>query len=905
MLDDIWGFDPAVFRISPREAEQIDPQQRLMLELAFEACEDAGFAPSDLAGGAAGVYVGASALDYSTIALHDPALADSHFATGNTLSIVSNRVSYAFDLHGPSMTIDTACSSSLVALHQAVQALAREEIETAIVGGVNILAGPFGFIGFSQAMMLSPTGLCHAFSADADGYVRSEGGVVFVLKTLDRAIAQGDRIHAVITGTGVNTDGRTAGISLPAEAAQRSLLRSVYERAGVAPDAIAYVEAHGTGTEVGDPVEAGALGAALGSRRARPLPIGSIKTNIGHLEPASGLAGMLKAMLALEHDTAPPSLHCDRLNPHIDFEGLNLSVTQGATALPRTRGRRYAGVSSFGFGGANAHVILSDPPLRSASVAPEPRWLMLAAQNEDALRALAGGYAARLADCDEGEVRRVVAATGYRRERMAERLILPAAEPETLRANLRAFAESGGAPPTAARGAEVEGDRSVVFVFSGNGSQWDGMGRAALASSPAFSSAIGEVDAHFRRVAGWSILQALASPTLGRDLARTSVAQPLIFAIQVASVRALAEDGVRPDLVIGHSVGEVAAAEASGALSLADAVEVIYHRSRHQEAAANKGGMAVVIGPREAALGLIGELPELTVAAHNSWRCVVAAGPDAALEALAKRARAGRGAKVQRLDLAYPFHTPLMEPARRPLLDSLAHLAPREAEVSFFSSVGGDVGGSAVADARYWWRNVREPVHFQETVERALAVGKRVFLEIGPRPVLRGHIRDAISRADLCAVIDSALDDRAGPSAGDPFERVAMRLLAVGGAIELVRSVRSRPRARSRPARLSVAAQDLSLRRDGGGDRRFRPAAAPSLRRRARKRRRTGVARRSRPGPGARTCGPPHPGPDADAWGGLRGDGARRCARMEGQRRRRDRRFRNSPPARIRAERLA
>lgn len=323
VLDDIWGFDPAVFRISPREAEQIDPQQRLMLELAFEACEDAGFAPSDLAGSAAGVYVGASALDYSTIALHDPALADSHFATGNTLSIVSNRVSYAFDLRGPSMTIDTACSSSLVALHQAVQALAREEIETAIVGGVNILAGPFGFIGFSQAMMLSPTGLCHAFSADADGYVRSEGGVVFVLKTLDRAIAQGDRIHAVITGTGVNTDGRTAGISLPAEAAQRSLLRSVYERAGVAPDAIAYVEAHGTGTEVGDPVEAGALGAALGSRRARPLPIGSIKTNIGHLEPASGLAGMLKAMLALEHDTAPPSLHCDN--------STRISTSRGST----------------------------------------------------------------------------------------------------------------------------------------------------------------------------------------------------------------------------------------------------------------------------------------------------------------------------------------------------------------------------------------------------------------------------------------------------------------------------------------------------------------------------------------------------------------------------------------------
>jgi len=302
VLDDIWGFDPSVFRISPREAEQIDPQQRLLLELVFEACEDAGVPPSRLAGSGAGVYVGASALDYSTIALHDPALADAYFATGNTLSIISNRISYIFDLHGPSLTIDTACSSSLVALHEACEALAQGEIDAAVVGGVNILASPFGFVSFSQATMLSPTGLCRAFSASADGYVRSEGGVVLLLKTLDRAIADGDRVHAVIRGSGVNSDGRTSGISLPAEAFQTKLLRAVYERAAVSPDAVVYVEAHGAGTQAGDPVEASALGTILGRARQRPLPIGSIKTNIGHLEPASGLAGLLKAMLALEHD---------------------------------------------------------------------------------------------------------------------------------------------------------------------------------------------------------------------------------------------------------------------------------------------------------------------------------------------------------------------------------------------------------------------------------------------------------------------------------------------------------------------------------------------------------------------------------------------------------------------------
>src|SRR5271165_465146 len=341
----------------------MDPQQRLLLELAFEACEDGGFAPSKLTGTQTGVYVGASALDYSTIGLLDPAVADPYFATGNTLSIIANRLSHSFDLHGPSLTIDTACSSSLVALHEARHALIRGEVDTALVGGVNILSSPFGFISFSQATMLSPTGLCRAFAAEADGYVRAEGGVVLVLKTLKKAIADGDRIHAVLCGSGVNSDGRTSGISLPAEKRQIELLRAVYSQAEVAPDLVAFVEAHGTGTRVGDPVEASALGAVLGRARSRPLPIGSIKTNIGHTEPASGLAGLMKAMLALEHDEAPRSLHVENPNPAIDFAGLNIRVVNEAIPLSRSDSRRFAGVSSFGFGGTSAHVILADPPL--------------------------------------------------------------------------------------------------------------------------------------------------------------------------------------------------------------------------------------------------------------------------------------------------------------------------------------------------------------------------------------------------------------------------------------------------------------------------------------------------------------------------------------------------------------
>ena len=636
--------------------------------------------------------------------------------------------------------------------------------------------------------MLSPTGLCHAFSIDADGYVRSEGGVVLVVKTLERAIANGDRIHAVIQGSGVNSDGRTSGISLPAEAFQTKLLRSVYEKAGVAPESVVYIEAHGAGTPVGDPVEAAALGAVLGRARTKPLPIGSIKTNLGHLEPASGLAGLLKVMLALEHDTAPKSLHFTSPNPSIDFAGLNLVVTNEETPLPRAQERRFAGVSSFGFGGTNAHVILADPPLQRGRAPSAPRYLLLSAQTQAALRALAHDYAAGLDRVDDEEGRHVVAATGRRRERMRERIVFGANDLKALRANLRQFADLGRTQGSIARGAAAEGDRSVAFVFSGNGSQWEGMGREALRSNATFKQALKDIDSHFIPLARWSLEERLAAPDLGRDLAKTSVAQPLIFAIQAASVRALAYAGVRPSLTMGHSVGEIAAAEAAGALSLSDAVHVIFHRSRHQEVVENKGGMAAIIGARDAAISLIEQIPELTIAAHNSYRCVIAAGPSKALEALTVRAMDARDLKVQRLDLAYPFHTPLMEPSKRALLDGLAAIAPSPGHAPFLSTIADSILPGASLDARYCWRNIREPVLFQEGVERAIALGKRVFLEIGPRPMLRGHLSDTIEHFDAAAFAESLFDEKRDGAEADPFERVAMQLLAAGAPIDPMRA---------------------------------------------------------------------------------------------------------------------
>src|SRR3954454_7147410 len=359
LISDVARFDPAFFGISPREAAQMDPQQRILLELVWHATEDAGIPASKLAGTATGVYIGASSTDYRDLRLGDPASGDSSFMTGATLSILANRISYVFDLHGPSLTIDTACSSSLVALHHACDAMRDGRIGTAIVGGINLLLSPYPYLGFSRASMLSRRGRCFAFDERADGYVRGEGGGVIILKPLAQALADGDRVRAVILGTGINSDGRTIGLSLPSEAAQSTLIGTVCERAGITADDLAFFEMHGTGTPAGDPIEAAAVGRPLGQSRRETLPIGSVKSNIGHLEPASGMAGLIKAALPLERGLTPPSLHCETPNPRIPFDELNLRLVHEIEPIPD---RRCAGVNSFGFGGTNAHVVLGTAP---------------------------------------------------------------------------------------------------------------------------------------------------------------------------------------------------------------------------------------------------------------------------------------------------------------------------------------------------------------------------------------------------------------------------------------------------------------------------------------------------------------------------------------------------------------
>lgn len=783
MLSDIWGFDPGVFGISPREAEQMDPQQRLLLELAWEALEDAQVPPSSLSGREVGVFVGASSLDYANLRLFDISGGDAYFATGNTLSLISNRISYIFNFHGPSMTIDTACSSSLVALTEAIAAIRSGRIDTAIVAGVNVLASPFGFITFSRASMLSPTGLCRAFDAKADGYVRGEGGAAIVLRSVAGAQAAGNGIRGVVVGSAINSDGRTIGVSMPSRTAQTALLARVYDEAGLDPERLAFVEAHGTGTRVGDPVEAHAIGEALGRRRSRVLPIGSIKTNIGHLEPAAGLCGLIKAMLALEHDLLPASLHCDEPNPDIPFANLNLDVCREPLPLPRDGGPRYASINSFGFGGTNAHVVIADPPAAAVPAPagrPRPELVFLSAQSKPAQASLANRYAALLEQASDDEASDIIVAAAHRREHLTHRLAVRYRSRVEAIGALQAAATERGDDADAISATAVEREAKTAFVYSGNGSQWPGMGRAAYEASWVFRGRFDEIDDQFRGLADWSLKEALFAPDIETRLRFTSIAQPLIFAIQSATTAALRTRGLTPSAVLGHSVGEIAAAEAAGILTLDKAVRVIFFRSFHQELARDRGRMAVVFSRNAAEL--VRTIEGLEIAATNSPKAVTVAGSAGAIDQLAAACERA-GVPLYRLDLDYPFHCRLMDVVEKPLLADLKGLSPRDTDVDFVSTVEGEPLPGHALKGSYWWRNVRQPVRFDAALAAAAQLGARVFVEIGPRHTLLSHISDSLEPLSIPFAAFGVLDRKQG--AGDPFPAAVAKALVRGARVNL------------------------------------------------------------------------------------------------------------------------
>ena len=763
VLPQVDEFDASFFGISPREAAQMDPQQRLLLELTWEALENGEQIPENLSGSQCAVYVGIASTDYAHRRMDDLSSLDPYSMTGNTASIASNRISYVFDLHGPSVSVDTACSSSLVALHQACNAIWSGDAPMAITGGVNMLLHPFGFVGFSKASMLSPRGRCRAFDATGDGYVRAEGSAVLFLKPLEQAEADGDPIHAVIVNTGVNCDGRTNGITLPSSEGQASLLQSVYGAAGVKPDDLSYLEAHGTGTAVGDPLEAAAFSKVLAKPRKRPLPVGSAKTNLGHLETASGMAGLLKVVMSLKHRQIPPSLHFETPNPNIDFEGDNIDVVTRLRPLRARKKPLLMGVNSFGFGGANAHVIVEEykPAIDKKTPLPKVKQgargksrladqptsmpLIISANSTKALRAMAGQYRDLLQKkeinyCD------VAWSAFSKRQQLSHGFAVHADKFEDVVERLHAYSqgETHTGVATASKIENKSGKVKLALVFSGNGSQWQGMGCELLKTEPLFKQAVEEVDRLFKAYDDLSLIDEFNASQEDSRLHLTEVAQPLLFALQVGVMRVLEDKGMLADAVIGHSVGEVAAAWAAGALSLNDAVHVIYERSHAQGKTRGSGRMAAAAMSVGDVTDLIKELEldaQISVAGINSPKSVTLSGSLDALQTLGDYF-SSQNLFYRLLDLDYAFHSPAMDAVKDDITGSLANLTLSKTTRQYYSTVTGGVLKGKSLDAHYWWENIRKPVLFAAAMEKLLDDGYQVFLEVGPHPVLRTYVNE-------------------------------------------------------------------------------------------------------------------------------------------------------------------
>ncbi|MEU0161715.1 amino acid adenylation domain-containing protein [Streptomyces sp. NPDC006261] len=753
-IDGFDEFDPAFFGISPREADHMDPQQRKLLEVAWETLEDGGQRPVDLAGENVAVYVGAFTLDYKILQFADLGFTSlaAHTATGTMMTMVSNRISYCFDFRGPSLSIDTACSSSLVAVHLACQALGRGETDLALAGGTLLNLAPQYTIAETKGGFLSPEGRSRTFDAAADGYVRAEGVGLVALKRLEDAVRDGDRIHAVILGSGVNQDGHTNGITVPNPDAQVSLIRRVCAEAGIAPGDLQYMEAHGTSTPVGDPIEAGALARALaiGRKPGAGAYVGSVKTNIGHTEAAAGIAGLIKTVLSLKHRHIPPHINLERLNPAIDQASLPYEIPTRPTPWPEHDGPARAGVNSFGFGGTNAHVVLEEaPPPAQAAASPAEQAcsiLPLSARHPDALPELAAGIRGELAG-DNGPAVALPDlghTLAHRRQHLPHRLSVVYTSRASLDEALAAH-QRGEAHPRVVQDRAREAEaRSLVWVFTGMGPQWWGMGRQLLREEPVFREAVTRCDRALREFADWSLIEELSAAESASRMGETWLAQPANFALQVGLAALWRSYGVRPDAVVGHSTGEIAAFYEAGVYSLRDAARIAAHRSRLQQTLAGTGTMlAVSLTEDEAERRVRPYRDRVSIAAVNSPASITLAGEKKALGLLAEELRSER-LFAKFLTVQVPYHSVGMERIKDELLTALAPLEPRPARLPLHLTGSEGTARGSELDAAYWWKNVRDRVRFRAAVDRLAVDGHQVFLEIGPHPVLGHAIRECL-----------------------------------------------------------------------------------------------------------------------------------------------------------------
>lgn len=769
-LDDVDRFDREFFGISRREASAIDPQQRLLLETAWEAFEDAGQVRTALAGSDTGVFVGVSTYDYALLQAPRLGGIDAYWGTGVALSIAANRISYTFDLHGPSVVLDTACSSSLVAVQTACQSLWSGESQLAIAGGVNLILAPSFAINFSKAGVMAPDGRCKAFDASADGYVRGEGAGLVVLKPLERALADHDPVRAVIRGGAVRQDGRTNGLMAPNRLSQETVLRAAYRQSGIAPDDVDYVEAHGTGTALGDSMEAQALGNVVGVDRpeGRPCVIGSVKSNIGHLEAAAGVAGVIKAVLMLEHREIPASLHVENPNPRIDFDALRLRVARAREPWESHEGPARAGVSSFGFGGTIAHIVLEEaPPARAAGRRGRPPrdgtvLLPLSAHTPEALRQTAERHLGVLTRDDDAarDIGDLAYSASVRRSHHRHRLAVVTRTRDGAADQVRAFL--AGEPHAGMTSGDADSRRRhrMAFVCSGQGPVWWPLD-PALREEPVLLTTLEECDRLVRAEAGWSLLDQLWADKDACRLDKTDFCQPALFAMQVALANLWRSWGINPDAVVGHSMGEVAAAHLSGALSLDDAVRVICHRGRVIRTVSGRGRMAFVeLSAADARDQLRGLEDRLAVAAVNAPTSSVLSGDPEAVEEVTARLRAlGIFCRIlESVDFA--SHSPQMEPLKGDLAGALSGLTPTSSRLPMYSTVTGKVIEGADLDGAYWAENIRTPVLFATAVDGLLDDGCDVFVELSPHPVLLPSIaQSAQARSQETVLLPSLRRD--------------------------------------------------------------------------------------------------------------------------------------------------
>ncbi|MDR3662935.1 MAG: type I polyketide synthase, partial [Mycobacterium sp.] len=756
-VDGIDGFDPEFFGISPREAVWIDPQQRLMLETVWEGLERAGYSPGALRGSRTGIFVGVAANEYAhLLSAESVDKIEPHFITGNALNAISGRVAFALGLEGPAVAVDTACSSALVAVHQACQALHSGDCDLALAGGVNVLLSPVTAIAASRARMLSPVGRCKTFDASADGYVRSEGCGILVLKRLSDAVRDGDRVCAVIPSSAVNQDGASSGLTVPNGGAQQRLIGAALARAGLRGGDVDYLEAHGTGTPLGDPIEVQAAAAAYGALRDadRPLLIGSVKSNIGHLESASGAAGLIKVVLSLQHEMLPQSLHFDNPSPHIPWDSLPVRVVD--KAIPwRADGRpRRAGVSSFGFTGTNAHVLIEEAPPQPTSPAGDVAAsqgtdthkqpadvLVLSARSPEALVALAQRYEAWLSNHPDVGLADVCRTAGTGRMHFEHRAALVVDSVEGAREGLAEFAENR-LRPGVVQGVHTNRP-TTAWLFTGQGSQYPGMARELFDAEPVFAETVTRCADVLSDILPRPLLEVLFEtdrrlPQDAREtLWHTSFAQPALFAVEMGLARLWQSWGIEPDVVLGHSVGQYAAACVAGVFSLEDGARLMAERGRLFGSLPEGGRMVAVFADAKHVEGIAGEFPRVSVAAYNGPNTVLS-GPGADVEQLVHRFN-GEGIRCTWLETSHAFHSELLDP----VLDEFESYA---AQLQFAAPTLPLVCNRTAAvltaqtpiDARYWRRHSREPVQFAESVRTAAALGCTVLMEIGPQPVLTG-----------------------------------------------------------------------------------------------------------------------------------------------------------------------